>query len=59
MNTDETKNFQPIEVTDALRKEYEALSLTQHQGQTILGNSTTHIVIKPLPPGLGTDRSDG
>ena len=48
MNTEHTKIFQPSEVTEALRKEYEAFAVTHDDFKAILANTTTHILVNKL-----------
>lgn len=45
MNTEHTKFFQPAEVTEAVRKEYEAFAITEDEFQKILVNTTTNIFV--------------
>jgi len=57
MNTEHTKFFQPAEVTEAVRKEYEAFAITEDEFQKILANTTTNIFVnKPDAKRDGSDQ---
>ena len=49
-NSENTKVYQPVEVTEGLKTEYEALRITEREAQAILANTTTRIFLKGYTP---------
>lgn len=54
-NSETAKVFQPVEVTDALKREYEALRLTDDQARAIVANATTRVFLKGDTPPASHD----
>lgn len=60
MEIEFTQTLQAIEVTDAVLEQYEALRITKEEALSIIGNATTHIIIKPEGRlDAGTGDADG
>lgn len=49
-NSEKTKIFQPVEVTEKLQKEYDSLRLTAAETKTIFCNMTTRVFLNGKTP---------